>query len=161
MDEAEMKGLKVCSESMVVSVDMAQLVSKVELSDEKVQDMAKLVEVMTEVLVVETGDRTNWSASWMEPDSSFFPSYKVQAGSLPTEVETECAACSESATMLIAGAHTIVEKTASQNVVLDLVHEAPCGCAPALEIGIGPNQPWLTKRECHVVPLKIQTDYRK
>ena len=110
MDEAEMKGLKVCSESMVVSVDMAQLVSKVELSDEKVQDMAKLVEVMTEVLVVETGDRTNWSASWMEPDSSFFPSYKVQAGSLPTEVETECAACSESATMLIAWAHTIVEK---------------------------------------------------
>ena len=41
-----------------VSVDMAQLVSKVELSDEKVQDMAKVVEVMTEVLVVETGDRT-------------------------------------------------------------------------------------------------------
>ena len=60
MDEAEMKGLKVCSESMVVSVDMAQLVSKVELSDEKAQDMAKLVVVMTEVLV-ETGDRTNSS----------------------------------------------------------------------------------------------------
>ena len=146
MDEAEMKGLK---------VDMAQLASKVELRDEKVQDMAKLVEVMREVLV-ETGDWTNWSASWMEPDSSFFPSYKVQTGSLPAEVETECAACSESATMLIAWAHTIVEKTASQNVVLDLVHEAPCGCAPALEIGTGPNQPWLTERECHVGPLKIQ-----
>ena len=70
MDEAEMKGLK---------VDMAQLASKVELRDEKVQDMAKLVEVMREVLV-ETGDWTNWSASWMEPDSSFFPSYKVQTG---------------------------------------------------------------------------------
>jgi hypothetical protein len=72
MDEAEMKGLKVCSESMVVSVDMAQLASKVELRDEKVQDMAKVVKVMTEVLV-QTGDWTNWSASWMEPDSSFFP----------------------------------------------------------------------------------------
>ena len=141
MDEAEMKGLK---------VDMAQLASKVELRDEKVQDMAKLVEVMREVLV-ETGDWTNWSASWMEPDSSFFPSYKVQTGSLPAEVETECAACSESA-----WAHTIAEKTASQDVVLDLVHEAPCGCAPALEIGTGPNQPWLTERECQVGPLKIQ-----
>ena len=72
MDEAEMKGLKVCSESMVVSMDMAQLASKVELRDEKVQDMAKVVKVMTEVLV-QTGDWTNWSASWMEPDSSFFP----------------------------------------------------------------------------------------
>ena len=59
-----------------------------ELLDEKVQDMARLVEVTMEVLV-ETGDWTSGSASWIESDSSFFPSYKVQTGSLPTEVETE------------------------------------------------------------------------
>jgi hypothetical protein len=111
MDEAEMKGLKGCSGSMVVSVDMVKLVSKVELLAEKVQDMARLVEVTMEVLV-ETDDWTSGSAAWMESDSSFqfFPSYKVQTGSLPTEVGTEGAACSESATMLIAWAHTIVEK---------------------------------------------------
>ena len=160
MDEAEMKGLKVCSESMVVSVDMAQLASKVELRDEKVQDMAKLVEVMTEVLV-ETGDWTNWSASWMEPDSSFFPSYKVQTGSLPAEVETEGAACSESAKSLSSWAHAIVEKTACQDVVLELVREARCGCAQALEIGTGRNPPWLTKRKCYVGPLRMQEIYRK
>jgi len=155
MDEAETRGPKVCSGSMVVSVDMGKLASKVELLDEKVQDMARLVEVTMEVLV-ETGDWTSWSASWIESDSSFFPSYKVQTGSLPTEVETEGAACSENAKSLIAWARTIVEKTEGQDVVLELVHEAQSGCAPALEIGTGPNQPWLTKRECHVGPLKMQ-----
>jgi hypothetical protein len=109
-------------------------------------------------VLVETDDWTSGSAAWMESDSSFqfFPSYKVQTGSLPTEVGTEGAACSESATMLIAWAHTIVEKTAGQDVVLDHVHEAPCDCAPALESGTGRNQPWLTKRECHVGSLKMQ-----
>ena len=105
---------------------------------------------------METDDRTKCPASWMELDSSFFPSYKVQTGSLPTEVETEGAACSENAKSLIAWARTIVEKTEGQDVVLELVHEAQSGCAPALEIGTGPNQPWLTKRECHVGPLKMQ-----
>ena len=128
-----------------MSVDMAELASKVELLGEKVQDMARLVEVTMEVLV-ETDDWTSWSASWIESDSSFFPSYKVQTGSLPTEVETEGAACSESAKSLSAWAHTSVEKTAGQDVVLDLVHEARCGLAQALEIETGPNQPWLTTR---------------
>ena len=35
-------------------------------------------------VLVETDDRTKCPASWMELDSSFFPSYKVQTGSLPT-----------------------------------------------------------------------------
>ena len=51
MDEAETKGLMECSESMVVLVDMAKLVSMVELLDEQVQDIARLVEVTMEVLV--------------------------------------------------------------------------------------------------------------
>ena len=53
-----------------------KVTSKVELLDEKVQDMARLVEVTMEVLV-ETDDWTSGSAAWMESDSSFFPSYKV------------------------------------------------------------------------------------
>ena len=138
-----------------MSVDMVELANKAEWLDEKVQDKARLVEVTMEVLV-EIGDWTSWSASWIESDSSFFPSYKVQTGSLPTEVETEVAAYAENAKSLIAWAHTIVEKTAGQDVVLDHVHEAPCDCAPALESGTGRNQPWLTKRECHVGSLKMQ-----
>jgi len=39
MDEAETKGLKVCPEGTVVLVDMAQLASKVEWLDGKVQDI--------------------------------------------------------------------------------------------------------------------------
>ena len=35
-------------------------------------------------VLVETDDRTKCPASWMELDLSFFPSYKVQTGSLPT-----------------------------------------------------------------------------
>ena len=66
---------------------MGEWVSMVSEPDEVV-DMARLVEVTMEVLV-ETDDWTSWSASWIESDSSFFPSYKVQTGSLPTEVETE------------------------------------------------------------------------
>ena len=154
MDEAETKGLKVCLGSMVVSVDMAEFVSKVEWLDGKVQDMARLVEVTMEVLV-ETGGWTSWSASWIESDLAFFPSYKVQTGSLPTEVETERAACSESAKSLSSWAHATVEKTAGQDVVLELVHEARCGCAQALEIETGRSQPWLTKRKCHVRPLRM------
>ena len=94
MDEAETKELKVCLESTVVLVDIPKLASKVEWLDGKVQDMARLVEVTMEELV-ETGDWPSWFASWIESDSSFFPSCKVQTGSLPTEVETEGAACSE------------------------------------------------------------------
>ena len=117
--------------------------------------MARLVEVTMEGLV-ETGDWTSWSASWMGSDSSFFPSYKVQIGSLPTEVETEGAACSESAKSLSSWARAIVERMAVQDVVLELVHEARCGCAQALEIETGQSQPWLNKRECHVGPLRMQ-----
>ena len=106
-------------------------------------------------VLVETDDRTKCPASWMELDSSFFPSYKVQTGSLPTEVETEGAACSESAKSLSSWAHATVEKTAGQDVVLELVHEARCGCAQALEIETGRSQPWLTKRKCHVRPLRM------
>jgi len=101
MDEAGMKGPMECSESMVVLVDMAKLVSMVELLDEQVQDMVRLVEVTMEVLV-ETDDRTKCPASWVEFDSSFFPSYKVQTGSLPTEVETEGVAYSVNARSLLA-----------------------------------------------------------
>ena len=58
MDEAEMKELMECSVSMVVFVDMARLVFKVEWLGEEGLDMAMLVEVMTEVQV-ETDDRAN------------------------------------------------------------------------------------------------------
>ena len=61
-----------------------------------VEGMARLVELREEELV-ETDDLTNWSASWIGTDSSCVPSYKIPAGSLPTEVETEGATCSESA----------------------------------------------------------------
>jgi len=61
-----------------------------------VEGMARLVELREEELV-ETDDLTNWSASWIGTDSSCVPSFKVPAGFLPTEVGTECAACSESA----------------------------------------------------------------
>jgi hypothetical protein len=71
-------------------------VSKVEWLGVKMEDMAKWVELTVEELV-ETDDVTNWSASWIGTDSSCVPSYKVPAGLLPTEVETEGAACSESA----------------------------------------------------------------
>ena len=53
-------------------------------------------------VLVETDDRTKCPASWMELDLSFFPSYKVQTGSLPTEVETEGVACSVNARSLLA-----------------------------------------------------------
>ena len=141
MDEAETKELMECSENMVVSVGMAKLGSTVELLDEKVQDMARLVEVTMEVLV-ETDDRTNCPASWMEFDSSFFPSYKVQTGLVPTEVETGGATYSVNARSLLAWARTIVEKTASHDALAELVHEAQNGCVPALVIWIGPSQPW-------------------
>ena len=62
MDEAEMKELMECSVSMVVFVDMARLVFKVEWLGEEGLDMAMLVEVMTEVLE-ETDDRANCPAS--------------------------------------------------------------------------------------------------
>ena len=61
MDEAEMKELMECSVSMVVFVDMARLVFKVEWLGEEGLDMAMLVEVMTEVLE-ETDDRANCPA---------------------------------------------------------------------------------------------------
>ena len=90
------KGQRVCLESTVVVVDMASSVSKVEWLGVMVEDMARLVE-LTEEELVETDDLTNWSASWIGTDSSCVPSYKVPAGLMPTEVETEGAACSESA----------------------------------------------------------------
>ena len=37
--------------------------------------------------LVETAGLTSWSASLTESESSFAPSYKVQTGSLPTEVD--------------------------------------------------------------------------
>jgi len=154
-DEAGTKGLTVCSESMVVSVDKVELASMAEWLDEKVQDKARLVEVTMEVLV-ETVDWASWSAPWMDLDSSFFPSYKVQTGSLPTEAETEVAAYAENAESLIAWVHTIVEKTADLDVVLVLVHEAPCDCVPASEIGTDRSPPWLTKRQCLVGSLRMQ-----
>ena len=51
-------------------------------------------------------DRTKCPASWMEFDSSFYSSYKVQTGSAPTEVETEGVTCSGSARSQLAWAHT-------------------------------------------------------
>ena len=90
------KGQKVCLESTVVLVDMASSVSKVEWLGVMVEDMARLVE-LTEEELVEIDELTNWSASWIGTDSSCVPSYKVPAGLMPTEVETEGAACSESA----------------------------------------------------------------
>ena len=95
-DVAGTRGRKVCLESTVVLVDTATSVSKVEWLGVMVEDMAKLVE-LTEEEMVETDDLTNWPASWIGTDSSCVPSYKVPADLLPTEVETEGAACSESA----------------------------------------------------------------
>ena len=69
--------------------------SKVEWLGVKMEDMAKWVELTVEELV-ETDDVTNWSASSIGTDSSCVPSCKVPAGLLPTEVETEGAAGSES-----------------------------------------------------------------
>ena len=140
MDEAETKGLMECSESMVVLVDMAKLVSMVELLDEQVQDMVRLVEVTMEVLV-ETDDRTKCPASCVEFDSSFFPSYKVQTGSLPTEVETDGVAYSVNARSQLAWARTIEERTAALDALAELVREAQIGCVPALVIWIDPSQP--------------------
>ena len=96
VDVVRTKGRKVCLESTVVLVDMESSVSKVEWLGVKMEDMAKWVELTVEGLV-ETDDVTNCSASWIGTDSSCVPSYKVPAGLLPTEVETEGAACSESA----------------------------------------------------------------
>ena len=95
-DVAETKGRKVCLESTAVLVDMATSVSKVEWLGVMVEAMAKSVE-LTEEELVETDYLTNWSAAWVGTDSSCVPSYKVPAGLLPTEVETEGAACSDSA----------------------------------------------------------------
>ena len=47
--------------------------------------------------MVETDGVTSWSVSSIGTGSSCVPSYKVPAGLLPTEVETEGEACSESA----------------------------------------------------------------
>ena len=116
------------------------MVSMVESQGEKVQDMVRLVEVTKEVLV-ETDDRTKCPASWMELDSSFFPSYKVQTGSLPTEVETEGVAYSVNARSQLAWASTIEERTAALDALAELVHEAQIGCVPALVIWIDPSQP--------------------
>ena len=68
--------------------DMATSVSKMEWLDVRVEGVARLVELREEEELVEIDDLTDWSC---------VPSYKVQAGSLPTEVETEGAACSGSA----------------------------------------------------------------
>ena len=92
-------------------------------------------------VLVETDDRTKCPASWMELDSSFFPSYKVQTGSLPTEVETEGVAYSVNARSLLAWARTIKERTAGLDALAELVHEAQIGCVPALVIWIDPSQP--------------------
>jgi len=102
--------------------------------------MARLVEVTMEGLV-ETGDWTSWSASWMGSDSSFFPSYKAQTGSVPAEVETEGVTYSVNARSLLAWARTIEEKTAGLDALAELVHEAQIGCVPALVIWIDPSQP--------------------
>ena len=75
---------KVCEESTIELVDKAELASKVEWPDVKVQDMARLVTVEE---LVETAGLTSWSASLTESESSFAPSCKVQTGSLPTEVD--------------------------------------------------------------------------
>ena len=93
-------------------------------------DMVGLVEVTMEVLV-ETDDRTKCPAPWMEFDSSFYSSYKVQTGSAPTEVETEGVTCSGSARSQLAWAHTTEEKTAGLGALAELVHEARIGSVPA------------------------------
>ena len=129
MDEAETKGQMECLGSMVVSVDRAEWVSMEDWQDEMTLGMAEL-EVTTEVLV-ETDDRTKCPASWMEFDSSFYPSYKVQTGSAPTEVESEDVAYSGSARSLLAWAHTTEEKTAGLGALAELVHEARIGSVPA------------------------------
>ena len=135
-----------CLESTVVLVDMASSVSKVEWLGVKVEGVAKWLELTVEGLV-ETDDVTNWSASWIGTDSSRVPSYKVPAGLLPTEVETEGAACSESAKLTSSWVHAI----AGRMVVLDeeheLVHVVQCDCAQAPVIESGQNLPCLDKLE--------------
>ena len=90
------EGTEGVQESTIVLVDMASSVSMVEWLGVMVEDMARLME-LTEEELVETDDLTNWFASWIGTGLSCVPSYKVPAGSLPAEVETEGAACSESA----------------------------------------------------------------
>ena len=139
MAEAEKKGRMQCLESMVELVDMAELVSMVELQDEQAQDMVELVEVRMEELV-ETDDRTKCPASWMDFGSSFFPSYKVQTGSLPTEVGTEGVAYSGNARSLLAWVRTTEAKTAALDALVELVHEVQIGCVPALVIWTDPSR---------------------
>jgi hypothetical protein len=98
LDVAETKGRKECLESTVVLVDKASSVSRVERLDVMVECMAMLVE-LTEEEMVETDGVTSWSASSIGTGSSCVPAYKVPAGLLPTEVETEGEACSENATL--------------------------------------------------------------
>jgi len=129
MDEAETKGQMECLGSMVVSVDRAEWVSMEDWQDEMTLGMAEL-EVTTEVLV-ETDDRTKCPAPWMEFDSSFYSSYKVQTGSAPTEVETEGVTCSGSARSQLAWAHTTEEKTAGLGTLAELDHKVQIGCVPA------------------------------
>ena len=82
-------------------------------------------------VLVETDDRTKCPASWMEFDSSFYSSYKVQTGSAPTEVETEGVTCSGSARSQLAWAHTTEEKTAGLGTLAELDHKVQIGCVPA------------------------------
>ena len=96
MDVVGTTGQKECQESMIELVDTALWVSRVEMLEAMVEGMAMLVE-LTKEEVVETGGVTSWSASSFGTDSSCVPSYEVPADWLPTEVETEVLAWSESA----------------------------------------------------------------
>ena len=77
----------------------------------------------------------------MDFGSSFFPSYKVQTGSLPTEVGTEGVAYSGNARSLLAWVRTTEAKTAALDALVELVHEVQIGCVPALVIWTDPSQP--------------------
>ena len=83
--------------------------------------MAKLVE-LTEEELVENNDLTSWSASWIGTDSSCVLSCKVPTGSLPTEVDTEGAACSESVKSTSSWVHAISGRMVVLDEELELVH---------------------------------------
>ena len=101
MDEAEMKELMECSVSMVVFVDMARLVSKVEWLGEEELDMEELVEVMAEVSVG-TVDWAMCPEGRVDFDALICSACRLPTAAWKTEVETEGVTCSVNARSLLA-----------------------------------------------------------
>ena len=78
---------------------------------------------------------------------SCVPSYKVPTGSLPTEVDTEGAACSEGAKSTSSLVHAILGRMVVLDEELELVHGVQYDCAQAPVIKSGQSQPCLDSGE--------------